>query len=68
MARKMMDCRSVPSDKPCSLYISGEEDEVTRAATEHAISFHGEKDSPELREMIRKSLKDEPAVKSAAAA
>ena len=68
MARKMMDCRSMPSDKPCSLYISGEEDEVLRAATEHAVSFHGEKDSPELRDLIRKGLKDEPTIKSAAAA
>ena len=68
MSRKVMDCRTVPSDKPCSLYISGEEDEVVRAATEHAVSFHGDKDTPELREMIKKNLKDEPQTKSAVAA
>ncbi|NOK08919.1 DUF1059 domain-containing protein [Corallococcus exercitus] len=59
MSRKTMDCREAPSESNCSLTITGEEDEVLRAAVEHAISVHGEKDSPELREMIRGSLKDE---------
>ncbi|GMU00920.1 hypothetical protein KH5H1_50400 [Corallococcus caeni] len=59
MSRKTMDCREAPSESNCSLTITGEEDEVMRAAVEHAISVHGEKDSPELREMIRVSLKDE---------
>jgi predicted small metal-binding protein len=43
----------------CTLTISGSEDEVVRAATEHAVSVHGHKDTPELREQIRKMLKDE---------
>lgn len=60
MSRKMIDCRDHPSDKPCSITIAGEEEEVVRAATEHAISVHGEQDTPELRAMIRQSLKDEP--------
>ncbi|AFE04034.1 DUF1059 domain-containing protein [Corallococcus sp. CA054B] len=59
MSRKTMDCREAPSESNCSLTITGEEDEVLRAAVEHAVSVHGEKDSPELREMIRGSLKDE---------
>jgi hypothetical protein len=57
--RKVADCRNIPSQVSCSLRISGTEDEVVRAATEHAVSVHGEKDSPELREQIRKSLQDE---------
>lgn len=57
--RKVADCRDFPSESNCTLTISGKEDEVLRAATEHAVSAHGHKDSPELREQIRKMLKDE---------
>lgn len=60
MPRKYMDCREVPNAANCTLTISGEEEEVVKAAVEHAVSVHGEKDSPEFREEIRKSLKDEP--------
>ncbi|MCY1043941.1 DUF1059 domain-containing protein [Corallococcus sp. bb12-1] len=60
MSRKMMDCRETPDDSNCTLTITGEEDEVVRAATEHAVSVHGHQDIPALREMIRISLKDEP--------
>lgn len=68
MPRKMMDCRDYPSDSKCSLAISGEEEEVIRAAAEHAVSVHGEKDSPEMREEIRKMLKDDPTEKPSQAA
>jgi predicted small metal-binding protein len=54
-----MDCRKVPSASDCSLTISGEENEVMKAATEHAVAVHGERDTPEFRETLRKSL--EPA-------
>jgi predicted small metal-binding protein len=43
----------------CTLTIAGEEQEVVRAAAEHAASVHGHEDSPELREEIRQGLKDE---------
>jgi predicted small metal-binding protein len=56
MPRKVADCRDFPSEKNCTLTISGEEEEVLRAARRHAISDHGEKDSPELKERIRKIL------------
>jgi predicted small metal-binding protein len=59
MARKMADCREWPSDVGCTLTISGEEEEVVRAATEHAVSVHGEHDTPEMRAQIRSALKDE---------
>ena len=59
MARKVADCREWPSDVGCTLTISGEEDEVVRAATEHAVSVHGEHDTPEMRAQIRTMLKDE---------
>lgn len=46
----------------CTLYLSGEEEHVIRAATEHAVSFHGHKDTPELRAWFHSNLKDEPAL------
>lgn len=61
MARMMADCRSMPSESNCTLTIIGDEDEVVRAAAEHAVSVHGHQDSPELREEIRDSLEPEDA-------
>jgi predicted small metal-binding protein len=57
--RKVADCREYPSESNCTLTISGEEEEVVRAATDHAVSVHGHTDGPELREQIRTILKDE---------
>ena len=59
MARRMADCRRFPSESNCSLVIIGDEDEVIRAAAEHAASVHGHEDTPEMREQIRDFL--EPA-------
>ncbi|MET9414570.1 MULTISPECIES: DUF1059 domain-containing protein [Streptomyces] len=61
MTRKVADCRRFPSETDCSLTITGEEDEVVRAASEHAVSVHKHKDSPALREQIREMLEDEQA-------
>jgi predicted small metal-binding protein len=57
--RKSIDCRNYPSEKNCSLKISGTEEEVLDAAVQHAVSAHGHDDTPELREQIRSMLKDE---------
>jgi predicted small metal-binding protein len=57
--RKSIDCRNYPSDKHCSLEISGMEEEVLDAAVQHATSAHGHANSPDLREQIRSMLKDE---------
>jgi predicted small metal-binding protein len=59
MARKVADCRDFPSEKNCTLTISGEEDEVVLAATEHAVSVHGHEDTEEVRTWLRQNLKDE---------
>ena len=59
MTRMMADCRRFPSESNCSLVIIGEEDEVLRAASEHAASVHGHADSAETRDTIRQFL--EPA-------
>jgi predicted small metal-binding protein len=57
--RKIADCREFPSDSKCSLTIAGEEDEVVRAAAMHAADVHGHEDTPELRNELRKMLKDD---------
>ena len=59
MARKSIDCRDFPDDTGCTLYLSGEEEHVVRAAAEHAISVHGQEDTPELRKWLHDNLKDE---------
>ncbi|MFE2395203.1 DUF1059 domain-containing protein, partial [Streptomyces sp. NPDC059425] len=53
MTRKIADCRKYPSETDCTLTIAGEENEVVRAASEHAASVHGHQDGPELREQVR---------------
>ncbi|MFF2554090.1 DUF1059 domain-containing protein [Nocardia sp. NPDC058058] len=59
MTRKTADCRRFPSEANCTLTISGEEDEVLRAAAEHAVSVHQHQDGPELREQLLGMLEDE---------
>ncbi|MFJ9107052.1 DUF1059 domain-containing protein [Streptomyces sp. NPDC102283] len=61
MTRKVADCRNYPSETNCTLAITGEEDEVVRAASEHAASVHGHEDGPALREQVRGMLEDEKA-------
>lgn len=59
MTRKFVDCRDMPSESGCTLAIYGEEDEVVRAAVEHAQSVHGHTESAdELAAFIRADLKD----------
>jgi predicted small metal-binding protein len=63
MARKMIDCRTMPSEINCTLTIAGEAEEVLDAATAHAVAKHGHEDTPELREQLRGALVDaEPAM------
>jgi hypothetical protein len=64
--RKVIDCRQFPSDKPCSIAISGTEEEVVSLAVLHAGTVHGHADSPELREQIRSMLQDDGADRAAA--
>ena len=58
-SRKVVDCRLYPSEKNCTLTISGSEEEVLTVAVRHAVEEHGHKNAPELREQIRAILKDE---------
>jgi hypothetical protein len=59
MARKMADCRRFESESKCTLTIIGEEDEVVRAAAQHAVAVHGHEDTAELQDGLRRML--EPA-------
>jgi predicted small metal-binding protein len=58
MARKMIDCRKMPSEINCTLTMAGTEEEVLDAAVAHAVAKHGHADTPELREMIRSGLEE----------
>lgn len=57
--RMIADCRDFPSESGCTLTIAGQEDEVLDAAVAHAVAAHQHEPGPELREMIRSSLKAE---------
>lgn len=58
-ARKFIDCRNYPSEKNCTVRISGTEDEILEMAAQHAITSHGHEDTPGLREQLTSLLKDE---------
>lgn len=63
MARKMLDCRKIPSEIGCSLTVAGTEDEVLDTGVAHAVARHGHTDTPELREQLRAALEEvEPAL------
>jgi hypothetical protein len=57
-----LDCRSIPSESNCSLTISGEPDEVLRAAAAHAVDVHGHVDDDELRQGLRTALTEAAAI------
>jgi predicted small metal-binding protein len=59
MSRKYIDCREMPSENHCDLAMAGSDEHVLDAAVVHAVTAHGHQDTPELREQIRQTLKDE---------
>jgi hypothetical protein len=65
--RKVIDCRRFPAEKPCSIVISGTENDVLDLAVLHATSVHGHEDTPELRNKIRSMLQDDDATAETAA-
>jgi hypothetical protein len=65
--RKVIDCRRFPAEKPCSIAISGTEDEVVELGVLHATTVHGHQDTPELREQLRSMLQDENTAAAEAA-
>jgi hypothetical protein len=65
--RKVIDCRRFPAEKPCSIAISGTEDEVVELGVLHATTVHGHQDTAELREQLRSMLQDESVASAEAA-
>jgi predicted small metal-binding protein len=59
MARYYIDCREMPSESNCDLAMAGSEDHLVEAAVIHAVTAHEHEDTPELREGIRKGMKEE---------
>ena len=61
MARKVADCREMPSESGCTLTIAGEEDEVVRQQPlcTRLLRPRTYRRGPELMEQIRSILKDE---------
>lgn len=58
MKRYSIDCRAYPSEMNCTVAISAEsEDELLEAAVQHAVSVHDHRDTPELRQQLRKMFK-----------
>jgi hypothetical protein len=64
--RKVIDCRCFPSEKSCSIVISGTEADLLDLAVLHAKTVHGHQETPELREQVRSMLEDEDATAEAA--
>lgn len=65
MKRLYLDCREAP-DSTCSVMISADsEKELIEAAAQHAVTAHGYKDTPELRQQLKSLAKE---IKTPAAA
>lgn len=59
MARKMIDCRDFPSESKCTVAIAADTaDEILEVAVMHAVKKHGHQDSAELRDELRKGIKE----------
>jgi predicted small metal-binding protein len=67
MRRKFIDCREFPSEKKCTVAISADSmDELVDAAVVHAVTVHGEHDTPAFRAEIRKAIHNMEAPRSVA--
>ena len=59
MVRKSIDCREHPGDIKCSVALSADsEEELMEAAMQHLTAVHKYKDTREVRETMRKGMKD----------
>lgn len=59
MARKYIDCREYPSESNCTVAIAADsEGELMEVAVSHAVKVHQAQDTPELRNEIRKGIKE----------
>jgi len=59
MSRKYIDCREIHSESPCSVAISADTaHEVLEAAVQHVVAVHHHYNTPELRQLIKRGIKD----------
>jgi predicted small metal-binding protein len=60
MSRKYIDCREhSDSGSKCSVAISADSaDEVVDAVMQHGIKSHGFKDTPDMRNQLKSSVKE----------
>ncbi|MDH3869444.1 MAG: DUF1059 domain-containing protein [Desulfuromonadales bacterium] len=59
MGRKYFDCRSYPEGPKCSMILSADtEEELIEEVVKHNIRVHGDNDTKEFRELIRKDIKE----------
>jgi hypothetical protein len=56
MSRMTIDCRTMPSEANCTMTLSGEPDDLLRAAVAHAVDAHGHTDDDELRDALRGAM------------
>lgn len=56
MTRVVADCRTMPSDKNCSVVIAGTPEEVIPLAIHHAVVDHGHQDNLELLQATQEML------------
>jgi predicted small metal-binding protein len=62
LARKYVDCRETPSVMNCTVGIAADsEEELIEAAVQHAVAVHSHEDTPELRDEVRKTIKETEA-------
>ena len=59
MSRKYIDCREIHTEAHCSVAISADTaHEVLEAAVQHAVAVHHHYNTPELRQLIKRGIKD----------
>jgi predicted small metal-binding protein len=59
MTRKYIDCRDIPSENNCSVAISADsEEELLEAAVQHAVACHRHYNTPQLRLLIKRGIRD----------
>lgn len=60
MGRKYIDCRDYPQgDVKCTVAVAADtETELLEAVVQHGKAVHGYEDTPELREKVRKGMKE----------
>ena len=64
-AREVFHCRWFLSKNPCDFEISGTEDDVLNSAVRHLVQAHRHRDTPELRDELLSSLREEDDAKAA---